>query len=80
MYLNLSVGLALDLLGAVKSKAAEYKALETGEHGHVYESRRRSLEVIRHRLEWGLGIENPYGNPENLAHVEAMKKRRRPCT
>jgi hypothetical protein len=76
MVLNLHPAIAADLLGAIKRVIDEYKLLEAGEHGPVYESRRRSLEIVRHRLEHGLGLSDPFTNPENLRHLAAMKRRR----
>ena len=75
MVLNLHPAIAVDLLGVVKRVIEEYKLLEAGEHGDVFESRRRSLEIVRHRLEYNLGIPEPYSNPENHAHLEYLKRR-----
>ena len=73
MILNINDGVAADLLRVVKSAAADLKAQERelpqGAKRASVESRRRSLEVVRHRLEFGLGFENPFTNPENLGHL-----------
>ena len=59
MYLNLSPPVATNLLGSVKRLIEDYKAIEkTLPAGHkleVVEERRKCLEIVRHRLEFGLG-------------------------
>ena len=77
MVLNLHPAIAADLLGAIKRLIVDYKKLEQelgdGRAFETVKSRRRSLQIVRHRLEFGLGLPNPYTDPANVEHLEDMK-------